>query len=211
MTEHRGPSHARSSRSVGETEILECCRKFVDARGSWIRAALALAVIQLSTVTIGVHIAVACQSPEAVVARAGETWSGRVVSISDGDTLDVMRNGRRVRVRLAGIDAPEYGQPWNRRARARLSELVMRSVVSVKVLDVDRYGRKVVDVTIADGRRASDVLVSEGLAWFYDVYSDDARLEQLVNEARAARRGLWTDPNPTPPWEWRVRHPRVRR
>ena len=105
--------------------------------------------------------------------------------VADGDTLEVLRDGRAIRVRLAGIDAPETGQPWSRRARTRLSELVFRRDVGVVVRDVDRYGRDVVDVTLADGRRVNDVLVSEGLAWFYATFSKDQGLARL--EAGSAR------------------------
>ncbi len=143
--------------------------------------------------------------------RVGQTWTGRVVVVADGDTLEVMRDGRAVRVRLAGIDAPETGQPWSRRARARLEELVFNRDVSVKVRDVDRYGRDVVDLMTLDGRRVNDVLVGEGLAWFYAAYSDDGELERLEIEARTGRRGVWSDRNPTPPWVWRQRHPRTAR
>lgn len=131
--------------------------------------------------------------------------------VADGDTLEVMRDGKAVRVRLAGIDAPESGQPWSRRARSRLAELVLRRDVAVSVRDGDRYGRDVVDVTTADGRRVNDILVAEGLAWFYRAYSDDRELERLETEAKSARRGVWSDGNPTPPWVWRQRHPRKAR
>ena len=141
-------------------------------------------------------------------ARVGQTWTGRVVVVADGDTLEVMRDGRAVRVRLAGIDAPETGQPWSRRARSRLAELVFHRDVAVSVLDVDRYGRDVVDVKTSDGRRVNDVLVAEGLAWFYRAYSDDRELERLETEARSMRRGVWSDGSPTPPWVWRQRNPR---
>lgn len=138
----------------------------------------------------------------------GQTWVGRVVVVADGDTIEVLRDGRAVRVRLAGIDAPEAGQPWSRRARSRLSELTFHRAVTILVRDVDRYGRDVVDVTCADGRRVSDVLVAEGLAWFYSAYSTDSELKRLEADARAARRGLWSDRSPTPPWLWRQRHSR---
>lgn len=139
---------------------------------------------------------------------AGTTWTGRVVVIADGDTIEVMHQGRAVRVRLAGIDAPEAGQAWNRRARARLSELVFHRDVTVVVVDVDRYGRPVAIVSSADGTRINALLVAEGYAWWYRAYSADAELERLEGEARRARRGLWADPSPTPPWIWRKRHPR---
>lgn len=140
--------------------------------------------------------------------RIGQTWTGRVVAVADGDSLEVMREGRAVRVRLAAIDAPEHGQPWSRRAKSRLAELTMQRTVSILVRDVDRYDRDVVDIRDANGRRVNDILVAEGLAWFYASYSNDNGLRQLQTEARSAGRGLWTEKNPTPPWTWRQRHAR---
>lgn len=170
------------------------------------------------TIALSVIAAIACLAanatpPQRAVVRApgvGQTWTGLVVVVADGDTVEIMRNGRAVRVRLAGIDAPEYRQAWNRRARSRLAELVFQRSVTVLVRDVDRYGREVVDVTLADGRRVNDVLVREGLAWFYSSYSNDAELKRLEAEAQSARRGLWSDRSPTPPWLWRKRHAKPR-
>jgi endonuclease YncB( thermonuclease family) len=73
----------------------------------------------------------------------------------------------------------------------------------VRVRGRDRYGRTIGDVFLPDGRHLNQELVRAGYAWWYRRYSADQRLAALEGEARAARRGLWTDPNPQPPWEWR--------
>ncbi|MBK6315860.1 MAG: thermonuclease family protein [Blastocatellia bacterium] len=169
----------------------------------WMVATAVVTTVAISVPTSAVSVET--RRPAPVV---GQTWTGRVVVVADGDTIEVMRDGRAVRVRLAGIDAPEAGQPWSSRARSRLAELTYHRAVTILVRDVDRYGRSVVDATCADGRRVSAVLVAEGLAWFYAAYSTDSELKRLEAEARAARRGLWSDRNPTPPWLWRQRHPR---
>lgn len=171
--------------------------------------------LTVSVAVIAMALAVSCVGSASAgtkkPSRVGQTWTGRVVVVADGDTLEVMRDGRAVRVRMAGIDAPESGQPWSRRARSRLAELVFHRDVTVHVRDVDRYGRDVVDVMTSDGRRVNSILVGEGLAWFYEAYSDDGELERLEIEARSGRRGVWSDRNPTPPWVWRQRHPRTAR
>jgi endonuclease YncB( thermonuclease family) len=132
-----------------------------------------------------------------------ETLTGRVVAVADGDTLTVLVEGnRQVRVRLYGIDAPESRQPWGTRARQALAELAHRQVVRVEVRDVDHYGRTVGRI-YAGPVDVNAELVRRGLAWVYTRYNRDADLPPLEAEARAARRGLWRDPAPVPPWRWR--------
>jgi endonuclease YncB( thermonuclease family) len=130
-------------------------------------------------------------------------FEGEVVKVVDGDTIDVMHGGGAVRVRLAGIDCPEKKQPFGRKAKQRVAELAAGREVSVDVATEDRYGRAVGVVTLPDFGSLNELLVREGLAWWYRQYSKDARLEALEAEARKAQRGLWADPDPTPPWEWR--------
>ena len=133
---------------------------------------------------------------------AAETLSGRVVGISDGDTLTLLVDREQVKVRLAQIDTPERGQPWANRARQELADLVFRQDVRVEVVDRDRYGRIVGQLW----RGAVDVnrtLVAEGLAWAFRRYVTDPNLLEDEERARQAGRGLWSQPEPVPPWEWR--------
>jgi endonuclease YncB( thermonuclease family) len=132
-------------------------------------------------------------------------FSGRIVGISDGDTIKVMHIGRAEKVRLYGIDCPEKGQAYGNKAKQFTSEMVFGKTVTVHVTDTDRYGRTVADVILPDGRVLNRELVAAGLAWWYRRYSQDASLGQLEAEARAAQQGLWADPNPVPPWCWRMR------
>ncbi|MCK9459785.1 MAG: thermonuclease family protein [Proteobacteria bacterium] len=131
------------------------------------------------------------------------SFSGEVVAVLDGDTVDVMHEGRAVRVRLAGIDCPEKKQPFGKKAKRRASELAFGRVVRVSSETRDRYGRAVGKVALPDGGSLNEILVRDGLAWWYRQYSKDTRLGELEAEAKAARRGLWADPDPTPPWEYR--------
>src|SRR3954462_7601792 len=91
----------------------------------------------------------------AVVAPSvvAEDYAARVVGISDGDTLTVLRDGRtQVKIRLHGVDAPEVSQPFGSRSKQSASELVFGQVVTVKERDRDRYGRTVAEVILPDGR-----------------------------------------------------------
>jgi len=132
-------------------------------------------------------------------------FTGKVVGITDGDTIKVMHNGRAEKIRLNGIDCPEKGQPFGTKAKEFTSEMVFGKTVTVHVTDTDRYGRTVADVILTDGRILNRELVAAGLAWWYKRYSQDKSLGQLEADARAARRGLWADPEPVPPWCWRMR------
>lgn len=138
-----------------------------------------------------------------VTSVAAETIAGRVVGVTDGDTLTLLVNGRdQVKVRLAWIDAPEAGQPYGQQAKQALSALVFGREVLVTSSGHDRYGRTLGVVTVA----SSDVQaeqVRRGLAWVYRQYSNDSHLLTLEGEARSARRGLWADASPVPPWAWR--------
>ena len=138
----------------------------------------------------------------ALRAQVGETFSGEVVRVTDGDTISVMRDGRAVRVRVDGIDCPETGQDFSRRATRLTSSLVFGKVVTVDLRDVDRYGRLVGRVLV-EGTDLSVALVQQGLAWHYTQYSRDPVLANAEAAARAARIAIWSQPSPIPPWEFR--------
>lgn len=131
-------------------------------------------------------------------------FTGKVVAITDGDTIRVMHAGRSERVRLFGIDCPEKAQGWGTRARQFAGSMVFGKTVTIRVHDTDRYGRPVGEVVLPDGRSLNRELVRAGLAWWYRQYAPrDAELERLEADARRERRGLWADPQPVPPWDWR--------
>lgn len=136
-------------------------------------------------------------------ALAAEVFEGRVVRVTDGDTLSVQRGDDAVTVRLEGIDAPELGQAFGDRATRRLRELSRGQVVTVYHRIADRHGRPIAVVLLPDGRSLSRILVSEGLAWQFREYSNSLDLEALEALARSAKRGLWSEPTPLAPWEFR--------
>jgi len=135
--------------------------------------------------------------------EAGQSFSGKVVGVSDGDTIKVMRSGREVKIRLEGIDCPEKRQAFGQKAKAFTSDLVFNEVVSVKVKETDRYGRLVAEVFLEDGRSLNRELVKAGLAWWYRQYSKDETLGELETAARENRVGLWQDKAPMAPWAFR--------
>ncbi|MFX0200221.1 MAG: thermonuclease family protein [Candidatus Hodarchaeota archaeon] len=115
-----------------------------------------------------------------------------------------MRGGRAVKVRLHGIDCPEKKQAFGTNAKQFTSDMAFGKEVTVRIQTTDRYGRAVGVVVLPDGKNLNWELVGAGLAWWYRKYSpDDRTLERLETEARAAKRGLWVDESPIPPWEWR--------
>lgn len=137
------------------------------------------------------------------------TIKGRVSWVCDGDTVYVNINWfRRIKVRVAGEDAPEHGQAYGEEARIFLKRLVDGKRVKVQIVDVDRYGRYVGIITV--GRKdAGYEILRAGLAWCYYAYLKNlppeyaSAYKKVATEARSARRGLWKDKNPIPPWDWR--------
>lgn len=131
------------------------------------------------------------------------SWSGKVVGVADGDTVTVLHGQTPVKIRLHGIDAPEKAQPFGEKAKQLTSSLVFGKEVRVEVVTKDRYGRTVARVHV-DARCLNEELLKAGLAWWYRQYSPrDKKLAALEDEARKARRGLWAEASPTPPWSWR--------
>lgn len=141
------------------------------------------------------------------------TWQqpiiGKVVGVSDGDTITVLDDQKRQhKIRLEGTDAPESNQDFGSRAKQSLSDLVFGKTVTVASSKKDRYGRTLGKVTL-DGKNVNLEQVNRGMAWFYRQYAkelsgnDAATYEQTEARARQEKRGLWVDPSPTPPWDFR--------
>ena len=134
---------------------------------------------------------------------------GKVVRILDGDTVEILVDRHPIRVRLASINAPELrhsrndpGQPFAARSRQSLTDLVARQTVTVADEGKDRYGRMIGTIH-RDRLDVNAEQVRRGMAWVYRKYSNDPKLLQLEQEARDAKRGLWADPNPVAPWDYR--------
>ena len=125
------------------------------------------------------------------------------MSVHDGDTLTVIVDRRQVRVRLIDIDAPELRQPFGTRSRQSLSNLCFGKMALLDVRGHDRYKRTLARVSCA-GADANAEQVRRGYAWTFVRYARlDSPLFVLEKEARTAHRGLWQDPYPVAPWDWR--------
>ena len=134
-----------------------------------------------------------------------------MVRVIDGDTVVVLDTTKEQhRIRLAGIDAPERKQPFGTKSKEYLSDTVAGEEVVVDWHKLDRYHR-IVGKIIFDGRDVDLAMVRAGLAWWYRKYADEQSpadrvlYEAAEAKARSERIGLWRDPEPVPPWEWRHR------
>ncbi|MFC6999106.1 thermonuclease family protein [Rufibacter roseus] len=127
----------------------------------------------------------------------------KVIAVKDGDTIELLKDGIPLRVRLQGVDTPEKRQDFGTRAQQFTAELVFGKFVELVVHDTDRYGRTVGEIILEDGRNLGYELIKNGFAWHYTAYSKDPELARLEAEARADKRGLWDHPNPVAPWDFR--------
>jgi len=133
----------------------------------------------------------------------GQTLIGKVIAIKDGDTIEMLVDSLPLRIRLAYIDCPEKNQAFGQKAKQFSSDLCFGKIVKAVKTDTDRYGRTIAFVYLPDGRCLNNELLKNGFAWHYKKYSQDKTLAQLENTARANKLGLWLDPNPVAPWEFR--------
>lgn len=131
-----------------------------------------------------------------------------VVGVTDGDTIKARCGGpdayQVVNVRIGAIDAPEKAQAFGTRSRQHLHALCHLTEATIRQTDTDRYGRTVADVECR-GQDVATEQVAAGMAWVYDRYAAGYEwLYKYQGEAKAAKRGLWVDVAPVPPWEWRA-------
>lgn len=105
-------------------------------------------------------------------------------------------------MRLDQIDAPEKAQPFGARSRQSLAALTFQNNVKIVEHGSDRYGRTIGTV-FADGLNINDEQLRHGMAWVFVCYARYDRLYQIEQAAQTAGRGLWSDLDPVPPWDWR--------
>jgi len=145
-------------------------------------------------------------TPVGAQVEPGQTFTGTVVGAVDGDTFDVWRSaGDTMTVDLWGVDAPEPGQTYGAATTRAVRYYVTGKSVWVSVETVDRRGRAVARLEVR-GNDLSKMLIRRGLVWHFTRQAPDAEsLKHLERQARSAGQGLWSQPTPTPPWEWRER------
>lgn len=132
-------------------------------------------------------------------------FTAKVIRILDGDTMEVLYQNSPIKIRLAHIDCPEkrYQQPFGAQAKKALSDLCFGQQVTVRVQKSDRYKRLIAIVINYHRQIVNQEMVRQGMAWHFKKYSSDPVYAEIEIEARKHKVGLWRDPNPVPPWEWR--------
>ncbi len=138
-----------------------------------------------------------------------ETLTGRVIGITDGDTLKVLDAKRVVhKIRLSGVDAPELNQDFGQRSKANLSALAFNRMVTLECRKTDKYRYKAC-VVMVDGLDVGLEQIKTGMAWWSRKHTKEQSLHQRVNyedaefNARKNHVGLWAAENPVPSWVWR--------
>jgi micrococcal nuclease len=167
-----------------------------------------LAATWLVAVLLGVDAAAFGEVPGPSVSRdgPGQEFTARVIAVLDGDTVLIRRASGLVKIRLAGIDAPEKGQAFGDISSHSLADMVKDKRVNIASQAVDQYGRIVANLGV-DGLDVNAEQVRRGMAWEYSNHHSNRPLVALQHEARQAARGLWAQPDPVPPWRWRKLHP----
>lgn len=127
---------------------------------------------------------------------------GRVVGVADGDTLTVLVNNEPIHIRLANIDAPEKSQAFGKASKKSLSDLCFGQEAHVTVYEIDKYKRSVGTV-FCNGINSNAEQIKSGMAWVYDKYVRDKSFYALQKTAQDNKWGLWVDPHPIEPWNWR--------
>lgn len=139
-----------------------------------------------------------------ISAQVVELLSGRVVGVTDGDTIKVLTaDSTLLKIRLDGIDCPEKSQAFGTKAKQFASDLVFGRNVKVEKTGIDKYGRTLGYVIVSDSINLNKELLKAGLAWHYKKYNNNPELAQLEEEARRQKKGLWVDSLPIAPWDFR--------
>lgn len=129
---------------------------------------------------------------------------GKVIGIKDGDTVVVIDSlNYQTTLRLAEVDCPEKSQAFGSKAKQFTSDEIYLKQVKYIVTDIDRYGRSIAKIYYDNNKYLSEEIIKNGFGWQYKKYSTSKLLAKLEEEARKNKRGLWIDPNPIYPSDWR--------
>jgi len=130
--------------------------------------------------------------------------SYKVIGVKDGDTVEILMDGKPQVVRLSHIDCPEKKQPFGNNAKQFASDLCFGKKVKLSTgWKKDRNKRLLAEIILSNGKNLNKELVKNGFAWHYKKYSKDNSYDDLEKQARKLKLGLWNDKMPTAPWEWR--------
>jgi endonuclease YncB( thermonuclease family) len=143
---------------------------------------------------------ISCRDPKG---KVESEFTGKVVSIADGDTFTLLTEEKeQIKIRLHGIDCPENKQDFGQVAKQKLSDLIYARIVHAVKKDIDRYGR-VVAVVYNGNNCINEEMLKSGLAWHYTRYDHNPEWQRMEDSARTNGLGLWAQPYAIPPWEWR--------
>ncbi|MFC1586739.1 thermonuclease family protein [Planctomycetota bacterium] len=126
-----------------------------------------------------------------------------IVQVIDGDSLRLQYKDQTIDLRLDGIDSPELSQAYGSEAKHNLELLIRDQMLKLRTQGKDVHGRLLGELFLADGSSINREMIRSGYAWWFRDFSDDKTLGELEVEARQAKRGLWRDKNPVPPWIYR--------
>lgn len=137
---------------------------------------------------------------------SAEVFQAKVLSVSKGDSITVLHDGYPEKIRLANVNSPEKDQAYGQKAREFTSGMVLGKQVTVDTTGQDRHAQSFAEVRTDDGKILNEELVKAGLAWWYRKHApDNTRLAEMEKQARDQHLGLWADPDPVPPWEYRAK------
>lgn len=132
-----------------------------------------------------------------------QTISGKIISVKDGDTVVLLKDGKQIVIRLEHVDAPEHNQPFGYKAKRFVLNFCYRKTVTViSKGERDRNGRWIAEI-FYNNQNLGKELVRNGLAWHFKRFSKNNNYAQLEIEARKKKIGLWQEQNPVAPWNWR--------
>lgn len=141
------------------------------------------------------------------LAMAETKFVARVLIVHEGDRVTIQYQGRNEVVALRNVNCPKLKQPYGKHAKHAAAAYLANRAVVVRDLKKDQQGRMTADILLNDGRNIAHELVKEGLAWVQPGEVHDPALKDLEELARASKHGLWSEPNPVPPWKWKPTKP----
>ncbi|MHC9064694.1 thermonuclease family protein [Nitrospira sp. CMX1] len=157
--------------------------------------------MRFSHVMLWVLLSVPCH------AIAGTEFVARVLAVHEGDRVMIHYQGRNEIVSLRDVTCPKPKQPYGKQAKHAAAAYLANRDVVVRDLTKDQQGRMTADILLNDGRNIAQELVKEGLAWVLPGEVRDPTLKDMEELARASKHGLWSEPDPVPPWKWKPTKP----
>jgi len=133
-----------------------------------------------------------------------QEWSAKVIKVIDGNTLEILTaDNETYKVLLKEIDCPEIAQSYGKEAKKLTEKILLKKRVTVVVNGKDRWGTRLVTITLSNGKDINAELLKKGYAWHNSRLSSSTSLKTLETNAKENKIGLWQNENPTPPWVYR--------